>query len=109
LVADEQKQRKLLATKNMAVARTLSLTSFDPCDFFLFPRMNSQRLRGRHFQNRSKNSVTIFVRRACDCKKWVSAVPPAVAKALCLFINSQDKRMFYFLPSLERCEWALIL
>jgi hypothetical protein len=30
LVADEQKQRKFGATKNMAVALTLSLISFDP-------------------------------------------------------------------------------
>jgi hypothetical protein len=30
LVADEQKQRKFLAAKNIAVSSTLTLTSFDP-------------------------------------------------------------------------------
>ena len=49
----------------LAPSRSIHLT---PCDLFLFPRMNSQQLRGRHFQNRSKNSVTFSVRRACDCK-----------------------------------------
>jgi len=72
--------------------------------------MNSHQLQGRRFQNRSKNSGTISISRACDSKKLVSAVPPAVTKTLSLlFINSQGKRVFYIRPGLERCEWALIL